>query len=462
MSLRKSPQPTPELLASARSNAQHATGPRSQAGKQNSKMNAVKHGERADPRNHYWVMLALGEDPEEFEYLKKELMLSYGPGEILWQKQIDDLARLYWRRQRLERAQEGVMRRARLGVEERQHRRRLEMAEATFDAAQAPEMETAEPADAGVRLRWQLSFLEAVRQQVEQRAFLPWQASKIESLYQKKKSWRQARLLKLLRLCAAGVGPTAPDREQEESQGRCMNVAVGARHGVPLHESSIGSMTRNDALWNPPHLQGEQDEAREQPDEAQYQELLRLLDEEVGFVQEELEYAEKVNEEKVSIERDACLAPAGEQWQMMLRREAALDRSIDRKVRILLAMRKEFPDPDSLPHGGGMELEPGIAKLLGLDLPTEAPMPPGASPGDVAPLRAAEQGAGSARSPLENRRPWEAGSCNPRQEKVNERTGNVIENKSRGCTSQPTIPVPGHQDGERLSRREGNLPVNGA
>jgi hypothetical protein len=105
------------LLASARHNAQHSTGPRSQAGKQNSKMNAVKHGERADPRNHHLVMLALGEDLEEFEYLKKELMLSYGPGEILWQKQIDDLARLYWRRQRLERAQEGVMRRAMLAVE---------------------------------------------------------------------------------------------------------------------------------------------------------------------------------------------------------------------------------------------------------------------------------------------------------------------------------------------------------
>jgi len=117
VSLRKSPERTSELLDAARCNAQRSTGPRSEAGKQNSKMNAVRHGERADPRNHYWVMLALGEDPEEFEFLKKELLLSYGPGEILWQKQIDDLARLYWRRQRLERAQEGVMRRAMLAVE---------------------------------------------------------------------------------------------------------------------------------------------------------------------------------------------------------------------------------------------------------------------------------------------------------------------------------------------------------
>jgi len=47
------------------------------------------------------------------------------------------------------------------------------------------------------------------------------------------------------------------------------------------------------------------------------------------------------NEERVAIERDACLAPEGETWRMMLRQEAALDRSIDRKVGILLRLRKE-------------------------------------------------------------------------------------------------------------------------
>ena len=44
MSLRKSPQLTPALLAAARQNAQHSTGPRSAAAKQNSKLNALKHG----------------------------------------------------------------------------------------------------------------------------------------------------------------------------------------------------------------------------------------------------------------------------------------------------------------------------------------------------------------------------------------------------------------------------------
>jgi hypothetical protein len=403
MSLRKSPELTPQLLAAARHNAQHSTGPRSEAGKQNSKMNAVKHGERADPRNHHLVMLALGEDPEEFEYLKKELLLSYGPGEILWQKQIDDLARLYWRRQRLERAQEGVMRRALLAVEERQHRRRQELAEAIFDASQSQDLDTERPAptDPGVRLRWRLSRLKVIREQVKQRVFEPRQASGIESADPKQQGWRQARLSKLLRLFGAAVQPSAPDGELEESRSK-------------------------------------QSELRQEEIEAQYRELLRLLEEEIDWVQEEFEYAEKVHEEKAAIERDACLAPAGEQWQMMLRREAALDRSIDRKVRILLAMRKEFPDPGlrSMPRDEGVELEEGIAEMLGLDLPTEAPVTPEGS-SCQAPIStvavAAGEGTGSRPATGGSGLPYPA----PGEQKMNDPSGNVDENKEVGLENRP-------------------------
>jgi hypothetical protein len=41
MSLRKSPRLTHQLLAAVRQNAQHSTGPRSAAAKQNSKLNAL-------------------------------------------------------------------------------------------------------------------------------------------------------------------------------------------------------------------------------------------------------------------------------------------------------------------------------------------------------------------------------------------------------------------------------------
>ena len=74
MSLRKSPQLTPSLLAAARRNAQHSTGPRSAAAKQNSKLNALKHGRYALPENLRLARLrgmALREDAKEFQGLKQ-------------------------------------------------------------------------------------------------------------------------------------------------------------------------------------------------------------------------------------------------------------------------------------------------------------------------------------------------------------------------------------------------------
>jgi hypothetical protein len=136
MSLRKSPQLTPALLAANRRNATRSTGPRTPAGKQNSKMNALKHGGYAALGNHYQTMLALGEDPGEFENLKRELMTANGPRDACVGRRTDDLAKLYWRRRRLMRAQAGSMRPASQAAEDRQHRGRQEMPAATFDASQ--------------------------------------------------------------------------------------------------------------------------------------------------------------------------------------------------------------------------------------------------------------------------------------------------------------------------------------
>ena len=342
MSLRKSPQRTPKLLAAARQNAQHSTGPGSPATKQNSKFNALKHGQRASPENHRQVMLALGEDPEEFDSLKQELMTAYGPGDALWEKQVDDLARLYWRRARLERAQEGMLRRALLAVEEWQHGRQQEIARATFAASQ-PEMlgvPLSESADEGVRLRKTLSCLKVIRQQVKRRTFQGQQPAVLGRLYCDQMAWRQRRLCDLLRLFSESVKPKTPqDADLEEF----------------LREK-----------FGPSEPAGQ----------AQYLELLRLLDEEIACVQEEFEYAEKVNEEKAAIERDAALAPAGEDWRTIVRQQAALDRSIDRKVKILLALRKELPTSDlpALPMQQSCEAEvERISKMLGIGIPSETP-----------------------------------------------------------------------------------------
>ena len=113
--------------------------------------------------------------------------------------------------------------------------------------------------------------------------------------------------------------------------------------------------------------------------EARYQELLRLLEEQMAAVEAAFAEEMKAQEEKDAIERDACLAPAGETWEMLLRQEAALDRSIDRKVRIILTMRQEHA---RLCRGGSRTAPAGepedraaeeLSKVVGLDAQTESP-----------------------------------------------------------------------------------------
>jgi uncharacterized membrane protein len=80
-----------------------------------------------------------------------------------------------------------------------------------------------------------------------------------------------------------------------------------------------------------------------------------------------------------AIDRDCCLAPAGETWEMLTRQEMALDRSIDRKVRIILTMRQEH----ARRGGGGSRTAPAreaddraaqeLSKAAGLDARTESP-----------------------------------------------------------------------------------------
>jgi hypothetical protein len=308
------------LLAAARQNAQHSTGPRSPAAKQNSRLNALKHGGYVADENQRQAMVALGEDPEQLQTLTEELMSAFGPGDALWEKQIEDLAWLYSRRERLERAQEGLRRRALQAIDDWQHRRQQEMARVTFDASQHEmlNVDLPESTDRGVALRKIVSYLELVREEINQRTFRPRQYAVLESLYQGMMGWRQALMFRLLHRFSDPMYLDAQQADEEEQQ----------------------SLRKIGFACDP-------------PGEPEREELLRLLEEEIASLREEFEYADKANEERAAIERDACLAPEGETWRMMLRQEAALDRSIDRKVRILLRLRKESTNLPIAPAGQG-------------------------------------------------------------------------------------------------------------
>jgi len=320
MSLRKSPQLTPPLLAAARRNARRSTGPRSPAAKQNSKLNALKHGAYVSFENQRQAMRALGENAEQFQALTEELRSAFAPGDALQERQVEDLAWLYWRRERLERALSGLRRRALQEIEERQHHRRQEMAGVTFDASRRELLDwnLPRPNERGVRLRLRLSYLGVVREEVKEGVYRRPQQAALESVYGGEMAWRSQLIYALLY--------------------RFVKAAELPRE-----------------LANDPHYVEDLKalgEWREPPGEAERQELLGLLGEEMASVEEELAYEEKADEERVAIEREACLAPQGEAWSVLVRQEGSLDRSIDRKVKILLQLRQEAARRATVGAGG--------------------------------------------------------------------------------------------------------------
>jgi len=344
MSLRKSTSLTPQRLDAARRNSQHSTGPRSEAGKQRMRMNALQHGGDAAPENEAAVMRALGEDPEEYEAFERELATAYGPGDALWKQQLADLAKLYWRRNRIERMETGLMRRALQAVEERQRERLMEIAEATFDPshAAAMEMDLVQPTDPPVRLRMLLSLLGVLREQVRQRVFKPGQRQQFATYYEGEIGWRPARFRHLLWLFS--------ERAKAEQQG----------------EQALDGFVSQ-------HFEG-----GEAAVEVCCEELLGLLEEEIADVEEQFQHEVETQEERDAAERDACLAPEGKTWEMLLRQEAALDRSIDRKVKIILTTRKEHDrllreaaePPGNEPDDRAAE---ELSKLVGLEVRSESP-----------------------------------------------------------------------------------------
>jgi len=352
MSLRKSTCLTPQRLDAARHNSQRSTGPRSEAGKQRMKMNALKHGCDAAPENEAAVMRALGEDPERYAALQRELATTYGPGDALWDHQVADLGKLYWRRNRIERMVTGMMRDALENVETERRSLARALADVTFEPSQceAVALDLPKPTHPCVRLRMLISLWGVIREQVRRRYFPLAQRKQIESYYQGELGWRPRQIGHLLGLFMDWA--YLHDQQDQARLDKYVKESFGGEAGM----------------------------------EARYQELERLLEEQIAGVEAAFADEMKAQEEKDAIARDSCLAPENEAANMVLRLETALDRAIDRKVRILLTMRQEHARcrggsrtaptlPEASPPGNERDDRAAqeLSKVVGLDARTESP-----------------------------------------------------------------------------------------
>ncbi len=299
MSLRKSPAMTPATLAANRANAEKSTGPRSAAGKARARRNALRHGRHAANQATRQTMLALGEDPEEFESLYQSLLGAYEPADPLWAQLVEDLAGLYWRRGRLERARDALLREKTEQREDQRQVRRVEIDRATFPDTEDRMVDVLQPRllDPVARLRLAVSYWQLIRRQVargfihrRQEHLLMWSVGEVES-------WRRCRIKDLLWQLRPDEGTTPKNPPEENAQQR----------------------------------------------------LVELLDEEIAEIRAAFESALREGEEVSPDPPGALLVPLSEQWESLGRQENHIQRAIDRKTRILLAFirtrgRKRTPN----------------------------------------------------------------------------------------------------------------------
>lgn len=98
---------SPLLQAANRANSLKSTGPQTELGKAHSSRNAIKYGVFA--RLQVESMKELGEDPAAFEQLHKSLHQALCPQDGFEEMLVEDMVEIRWRRQRLMRAEAGIL-----------------------------------------------------------------------------------------------------------------------------------------------------------------------------------------------------------------------------------------------------------------------------------------------------------------------------------------------------------------
>lgn len=98
---------TPKALAANRANARLSAGPCSKEGKLHSSLNALKHGLFTHALGA--SIQELGENPAAYESLRRGLLRAFAPEDAFEEMLVEEMAQLSWRRQRLMRAESGLV-----------------------------------------------------------------------------------------------------------------------------------------------------------------------------------------------------------------------------------------------------------------------------------------------------------------------------------------------------------------
>lgn len=299
MSLRKRSALTVALVAANRENARKSTGPRSVEGKRRSRLNALKHGLSA--KSFRQAMLGLGENPREYERLHRDLIDSLQPANGLEAKLVEDLAKLWWKKARAERAQAGVQLRDLERLQFERLRELHEVESQRLDENEVREVGLLRARNCAEKFADARSILELLIARVERGTADVHVETALRALYGKDPTWRGATIRSLFEdLRETPQAETVEGSEDDVTPGQ----GPPASHPAALRAGLLEQLLA---------------EAREVTAEHEL------------FLLEHVEISPAT--------RDARLAPTDQRWTWMLRLDNSLDHQIERKVRILLKLQ---------------------------------------------------------------------------------------------------------------------------
>jgi hypothetical protein len=278
---------TPREVESRRENARKSTGPRTEAGKRRAALNALKYGRYTGPHTMEQSMLLLGEDPHEFHAFRESLIASRQPADAVEQMLVEDIAILAWKKRRLNRAQQGLQLRNLEVLELDRHRQALEVGRESADISQEEVLKSGlrRARRSPARFGEILSHLDTLTALVARKDFSQDISFVITMLYGETPTLRGAQIANSYRQ----LGETGVKTEEQRALAAGLKIAI-------------------------------EEETRD------------VIEEYTLFLQEHVHVSPAL--------RDSALAPVHPQWTAIVRLEYALDRLIERKLKLLTQIQR--------------------------------------------------------------------------------------------------------------------------
>ncbi len=378
MSLTSKSPITARQRAANRLNALESTGPRTHEGKRNSRFNGLTHGLCAQPFRR--VMTHLGEDAEEFDRFHAELVAATEPANRLEAQLVEDLALLWWKRRRSERAQAGVQVREveRLTVARERELHDVERLTMDQTAEEAHETGLRRAKDCRGKFEMALDTLDTVVARLERHRGWEECEQVMRGFYGPRPTLRGAMVLEFFQRLregeeelpndddagavetvagraaredleqyveeeeAAAAGEEASGREESppglpevaEEADRAARVA-----DIPGQAVEASELEEDAATTSPGEEAGSEGPAELGPGPSRTfsvrAALVQYLLEEHREIAREYELFLREHVEISEAARDACLAPTDQRWTWILRQDNYLDRQLERKIRLL-------------------------------------------------------------------------------------------------------------------------------